>query len=348
MTRGLEPVRRGQAGFSLAEVIVATTIFMGLVLIVSTLAVSGSKAQDLGRRISRMTEVAQEVADDIRLELISSVRVFHNDGLGNATLAALDLTNAPEPVVTRRLPTVDRDGSFRRDTVGDEITGNTLLFAYLVWRDSFVCTSGKQYLVDVFRIVHYYVSPADGGPGPNIRGGLDLVRFESEPLADADAVDSIVDPVDRAEVLSHLANATPDAAGHVNDPVEVVWRRTGAPEDPGTLRQIDDTDGSLSDNPISGSGRPDPWAILPSTDHVVGLLAYRRAAVASNFDLVAPGISRFAIRDDAADFPHGFETQVTGPTSARRVLLHVVLIDSGRAGAPAWSQVQTIVTGHDR
>lgn len=337
-----------QRGFSLVEVVVATALFMGMVLVVSSLAISGSDAQDLGRRISRMTELAQEVSDDIRLELVSSVRLYGNDTDGNGMLSLLSMTSAPAPIAVRRLPTIDLDGPFRQDTVADAITGNALLFAELAWRDHYACASGNEYLVDVFRLVHYYLSPRDGGPATGKRGGLELVRYVSEPLADADAVDHITDLTDRAELLLHLLNATPDAAGERHATVQVVWLRTAAPSAVGTLRQIDEDDGTLSPNVIAGSGRPDPWAILPTTSGVESLLGYRRASVASNFDLVAPGLSRFAVRDDLNGFPHGLEFQIIGPTSSRQLLLHLIMIDPVMKGSPAWSQVQTVIMAHDR
>jgi hypothetical protein len=35
-------------------------------------------------------------------------------------------------------------------------------------------------------------------------------------------------------------------------------------------------------------------------------------------------------------FPHGFEVQVTGPSSARQVLLHLVVASTNRSGHTAW------------
>lgn len=338
---------RRQQGFSLVEVVIAAAIFMVLALLVSTLVITGSDAQDLGRRIAKMTEVAQEITDDIRLQLVSSSHLYGNDAEGQELMALLDLSASPTPIAVRRLPTVDQDGPFRRDVAGDEITGNAILFAYLAWRDRFRCTSGREYLVDVYRLVHYYMSPVGTGPAASVRGGLELVHFVSEPLADGDAIDNITDPADQAEVLLHMLDSTPDMEGKQRDPVQVVWMRAADPAATGTLRQIDD-DGTLSDSVLAGSGRPDPWAIRPDAGGTSGLLNYRRASVASNFDLVAPGISRFAVRDDTAGFPHGLESQIIGPTSARQLLLHLVLVDTTRKGPPAWSQMQTILTAHDR
>src|SRR5262245_11475783 len=251
-----------QCGFSLVELVVASTLFLALVLVVSSLAISGSDAQDLGRRIARMTEVAQSITDDMRLEMVAAVRVYGNDAEGNGMLGLLDLTRAPAPVGSRRLPTIDIDGPFRQDTPADAITGNAVLFAGLAWRDHFRCTSGRDYLVDVYRLEHYYLAPRDGGPARGVRGGLDLVRFTSEPLADASTVSAISDAVDRNEFCLHLVQRTADLSGQVHQKVEVVWNRTGNPTAAGTLQQIDEDDGTLSTAVLAGSGRPDPWRIL--------------------------------------------------------------------------------------
>jgi hypothetical protein len=341
--------RQRQEGFSIVEVVIAAAIFMGLVVVISSLAVSGSDAQDLSRRIHKMTEAAQQIADDIRLELVSSARIYGDDADGQALRDMLFLEDAPAPLASARLPRLDVDGPFRRDEAGSEISGNSLLFAYLAWRDRFRCSSGNEHVVDVYRIVHYYLTERDGGPATGRRGGLDLVRFQSEPLADADAVEDIADAAERAEVLLHLLGGTADTDGRERDPVQVVWQRTANPGAAGAFMQIDPDDGSLSASVLSGSDRPDPWGILPAQEGGVrSLLAYRRAAVASNFDLEAPGISRFALADDDAGFPHGFELQLIGPTAARQLLLHLVLMDPTRRGAPAWSAVQTVINAHER
>jgi hypothetical protein len=96
------------------------------------------------------------------------------------------------------------------------------------------------------------------------------------------------------------------------------------------------------------SSRPFPWRILPADNQVTGLLSYQRGSIASNFDIVAPGVTRFAVRDDLAGFPQGFELQFIGQTSARQLLLHLVMVDMTRKGPLAWSQVQTIINCKDR
>jgi hypothetical protein len=292
-----------------------------------------------------MTEMAQDAIDDMRIDLVSSVHLFGDDAIGNASMALLDLAAQPVPIATRRLPTIDVTGSFRTDTAGNEITGNCFLFTRLAWRDQFRCTSGNEYLVDVYRWVHYYQSPIGTGPAPGTRGGLDLVKVFSEPLADGGNIDRITDPVDQAEVLLHLVQGTPDLTGLRRDPVHVVWLRGDDPALAGTLRQIDPSTGLLSDDPILG--RPDPWTVLVDADSPGGLFAFRQASLASNFEQVAPGLCRFGLRDDVAGFPHGLEFQVIGPSSARQILLHIVLVDRWQRGQEAWSELQTLIDARD-
>lgn len=334
-------------GYSMIEVVLSSVLILLMAFAVGTLAVSGTDAQELGRRIGRMTEMAQGTIDDLRVDLISSVHLFGNDAIGNASLGLVDLASqsVPAAVATRRLPTIAVTGSFRADTAGNEITGNCLLFAKLAWRDNFRCSSGNSYLVDVFRWVHVYQAPIGAGPAPGRRGGLDYVKVLTEPLADGGSIDRITDPIDQAELLLHLVQGSPDATGLRRDPVHVVWLRGEDPALPTTLRQIDSSTGLLSNDPLAG--RPDPWTILLDVTSPGGRLAYRQGSLASNFEDIAPGVCRFGLRNDVAGFPHGLEFQVIGPSAARQVLMHVVMVDRWQRGQAAWSDLQTLIDARD-
>ena len=96
------PRRAGQAGFTLVELSVAGTILLFLCIAVGRLVDMGGRAQDYARRLNRVTEVGQNLMDDMRAELLSSVMFFGNDTLGNDSLALLDLSAAP-PVLSASL-----------------------------------------------------------------------------------------------------------------------------------------------------------------------------------------------------------------------------------------------------
>lgn len=338
--------RSDAGGYSLIELVIASFLLAGMIGVVASLSVSGGQAQEYARRLSRVTEITQETIDDLRLEIVSSVRLFGNDTEGNENLALLNLSNAPTPLAGLRLPTVSANETLRTDTTGNEITGNSLFFAKFAWSDRFVCTSSNEYLVDVYRWVYYYLTPEDGGPDPGHSIGLNVVHWVSEPLIDASSIDRITDTDDQEEVLLHLYNATPDANGDTHDPASVVWVRGALPSVSGTLRHIDSSDGTLSNTPLLP--RNDPWDIVSREETVTGLLSYRHHSVASIYSRDSFGVSRYAIEDTSGTgFPHGLEIQIVGPSAARQVLIHMVNSSTQRTGHLAWSAMQLSVDARD-
>ncbi|HLQ36851.1 MAG TPA: hypothetical protein VK348_03555 [Planctomycetota bacterium] len=331
-------------GFSLAELLIAATLLFMMVYGVGTLIVSGSDATEYARRLDRVTEIDQDVLDDLRLELVSSIKLFGSDAEGLATLAKLDLTRAPALQTGSRLPTIDDTGAVRKDVPGNEITGNQLLFAKFAFQDKFTCSTGTTYATDVYRWLYYYLSPEDGGPRPGSPLGLNLVRAASEPLADGDQIDRIVSAAERTEVLRHLAEGTPDANGQSHPPLVVVWKRGQSVLTLGTLRQIDPTLFVLGNNPIAP--RPSPWRIVLA-DAPAGLLSFRHHSVASNYARANMGVARFGLVQTLSDYPHGFEVQIVGPNAGREVLLHLVLASTNRRGQVAWSDMQAVVDARD-
>lgn len=338
--------RHLQHGLSLVELLVTTVLLGIMVFGVGRLIVSGSDAQEYAKRLNRVTEVNQDVLDQVRLELVSSVRLFGSSSGDQDYLDLLDLSGAPARFANCRMPVIRTTGGIGKDVAGAEYTGNMLLFARLAWTDRFRTTSGAEFMTDVYRLVHYYLAAEDGGPAPGSSVGLNLVRFLSEPLIDGGQIDRITSDTDREELLVHLATATPDLLGATRAPAEVVWNRGGLATAVGTLRQIDADTGVLSDTPLSP--RTSPWAILPAQDGVEDLLAIRHHSVATVYAPSSLGVGRFGLVDTTAPgFPHGFEVQIVGPTAARQVLLHLVIASSQRRGQLAWSDQQCVVDARD-
>ena len=337
--------QREAAGFTFVEVVVASALLLMMIMAVSTLSVTGAESGDYAKRLNRVTELTQDVVDRMRLELVSSVRIFGDDAEGTANRATFDLTGTPALLPGSRLPHIMPSGAIQKDTSGLQITGNSLFFAKLAWSDRFACTSGNQYLVDAYRWVYYYLTPVDGGPQSGTPEGLDLVCVTSEPLVDAAGIDRIADPADKEEVLEHLATGTPDTLGVSHPRCEVVWLRGGDPAIAGTLRQIDAGSWTLSDTPLAG--RPSPWRVLRSTSDFTGLLAYRHHTVATNFSQPSFGVGRYGyVTTTGSGFPHGFEVQVVGPSSARQILLHLVAASTvGRRHA--WANLGVVVDSRE-
>jgi len=337
--------RENAKGFTLVEVIVASVLLLVMIMAVMTLSVSGAESGDYAKRLNRVTELTQDLVDRMRLELVSSVRTFGDDAEGTANLAVFDLAGTPTRLTGSRLPHLAATGSLQKDTSGSQITGNSLFFARLAWSDRFACTSGNQYLIDVYRWVYYYLSPVGSGPTPDRPDGLDLVCVTSEPLVDAAGIDRITDVGDQREVYEHLLYGTSDALGVTHPPCQVVWLRGGDPSVAGTLRQIDESTWTLSDSPLVG--RPNPWRVLRSDADFAGLLAYRHHSVATIHSQPSFGVGKYGfVTTTGSGFPHGFEVQVIGPSSARQILLHLVAVSTvGRR--PAWSDLRVVVDGRE-
>ena len=220
--------RSAEAGFSLLEALVSATILMTMVFVVSTLSMSGTNAQKYSERVGRVTEISQDLVDEIRGHLQSSVRLFHDDAIGAAYRNLLALPAAPVPL-NSSLPRLEAAAIFERDPAVGGKTGNQLLFAKHAWTTEFECASSNRHRIDVYRVVCYYLAIEDAGPQPNSAVGLNLCRFVSEPLADGKQIDRIPDPADQIEVLEHLRDGTPGADGRTFPPVAVVWRLGDAP-----------------------------------------------------------------------------------------------------------------------
>ncbi len=338
------PLRR-QTGFSMIELIITATIVIILVYMVTTLSISGTDAQKFAERANRATEISQNLLDDVRAELTSSVRLFHDDAVGNGYLGIIDWTGASPPI-TSTLPRLDSTGIFERDS-GTPKTGNLLMFAKHAWSDEYVTpTNSARYRVDVYRILVYYLAEEDSGPEPGSPIGLNLCRYVSEPMVDGGQIDKISDATDQAEFLEHLRTGTADANGRTHTPLNLIWVLGGDPATAGTFRQI------LSLGVISATPAPPravTWQITcDTTASSRGLLTYRHHSIASNYAPAVMGVGRFGIIDNSGDgFPHGFELQMIGPSSARQVLLRTSIVSTNNKGLRAHALMQMITDARD-
>ena len=332
-------------GYSLIEVMISATLLMLMVYVVSALTIRGSDAQKYAERLSRVTEITQGISDDVRAELRSSVRIFFDDADGNTFRGMLNWDGIDAPI-DARLPGLAATGTFEPDTAGNERTGNSLFFAKHAWSTRFEATSGRSFRIDVYRFVCYYLKPEAGGAQVGSPVGLNLAKWVGEPMADGEQIDGVADPTDLQELLSHLANGTPDSNGVRHPEVSVAWLRNEDPAAATTLRQIRNN-GTLRNDPTSP--RRTPWEIERSIElSNDGMLYYRHHSVATNFAGANFRVAQFGLRDASGDgFPHGLELQVIGPASARQVMFRLTVSSTNRRGHPAFTTMQTIVDARD-
>ncbi|MCA8943902.1 MAG: type II secretion system protein [Planctomycetes bacterium] len=335
-----------QSGFTLIEATIAAVLVSVLAYLVMTMSKTGFDAQNYSQRMSRVTEIAQEMIEEIRDDAQSSVHLFGADATGQAYVTILDTTGLPSVIAGSRLPQIVDGGVFEVDGAADVRTGNSLALARHAWADEFQATSGDDYRIDVYRIVYYYMTEVDGGPQDGQAYGLNVVQWISEPVANGNQIDNIDDPTDRAEVCEHLRVASADAFGNTHTPVQAIWKIGDDPAATGTFRQII-SGGSLVDAPQSPRATGS-WKVYPDlTRSRVGMLHYRFHSLATNFAPPICGVAKYGYQTTTGSgFPHGFETQIVGPSSARKILLHVSVV-STHTGRLAWHDSQTITDARD-
>ena len=90
------------------------------------------------------------------------------------------------------------------------------------------------------------------------------------------------------------------------------------------------------------------WITVP--DGTSGFSASNMAwwKFGSNFSPSGYRIGRFSIASQTGSgFPHGFELQLIGPSSARQLLLRVISVSTNVAGATAFAEIQAILDARD-
>ena len=127
--------RSSESGFSLLEVTIASIMLLMLAWLVATLSLDGMRAQKYSERTARVTEITQDVIDDIQRSLGSAVGMFGGGVIGQGYLDAIDLGGMPLPIRSSRIPTFDVGGRLERDRGGAVRTGNELFFARYAWTE---------------------------------------------------------------------------------------------------------------------------------------------------------------------------------------------------------------------
>ena len=319
------------------------TVLLSLVYGVASLSVSGERANQYSARLNRAVDANRMALDRIRVDLESAVELFGDDARGVGLEAYLLREDLPDVLPGSRMPRPQQSQTFQEDAAGDEITGNELFMARLAWSTEVATSLGTRHRVDVHRFVHYFLHDDHGKGDPAL--GFELIRWVGEPMADAQQVAAIEDPDAREEVLLHLATSTPAADGSTYPAVTVLWDRTADPVAGDPFDQILD-DGTVEDDPDPDTGRPSPdWMILPGVPApALGQLATRNFAVIHNEGPESLHVGRHGLADPTdGGFPHGFEIQVTGPSSARTVLVRLAIASRIQRDRAAGSNLKAVV-----
>jgi len=332
---------RNSHGFMQVEMFIVSVLLLVMSGAVAMMVIRTQRAQNYVERNASVTTGAQDVIERMREDVSSSARLFQGDADGIAYLTGLDRASLPG-LSSARMPKLDPTGTFRKDAVGLEKTGNVLLFAKHDRTDTFdvgTIASPEFVRVNVYRLVCYYLRkvPPVSSDQP---AGMDIARWVSAPLVDLDQVEQVEDVAKRAQLLMHFYDGTNPVDPMLPYPAaRILWRPRAAFAT--AFKEID-AGGNIVD-PMSGfQVASDPGRTRRQ------FFGYRHLAVAQNSDGPGRGLCQFALQDDSGDgFPHGFEVQIIGTASARQVLLRLVVTSAGIGVDRSWIRVQSIVDARD-
>jgi hypothetical protein len=321
---------RAQSGLTMLEATVVVTLLTGMVLAIDSLLMGSVSTDRTVRRLTRVREATEVTLGALRDSLEVAVFLAQENDVGRRYLDSLDIDRAP-PMLGGRLPIVDQAGIFHRERLGEKSTGNILLFAEHERTISFTASSGSLYRVPIYRMHLVYLANL---PDPRrvSKPGFDLCRWVSEPMADAGRIEAIQDPDDQIEVIQRLL-AGNGAEGRAGAGLSLAWR---VAEDPA----LDTTFQRLTSIGTLAKVLPGPRSVRPDRDALVRRLSPQRLAVATNDAPDRFGVARFARKDlSGPGYPHGFEVQVIGSDSSRRILVSLSILEPGAGELDAcWHQ----------
>ncbi len=334
-------VSRSESGMTPVELTLTSTVLVTLIWLMATLSMTSVRSEEYAQRISKDTEVVDEVLNSMKRSLESSVFILQHNAKG------LDYTSlltrlAAERLIGGSLPVVDENGIFEKEAVARSKSGNALVFAEHHRTDEYRCASGNVYRIPIYRFHAYSIIEPKEGTEAEAIGAYNFSMWTSEPLADGLRVDKIGDATDQLEVLQHLGAASADVDGKTHNPTRLVWKVGGDPRQAGVFRFIDPlTSPALFDFASFSAIKIQPDARASRVD----LLNFRGLGLAANDSPRRAGVAAFSQIDNEGDgFPHGFEVQITGPSSAREILLRMVIVDPVRGSETLYRRLHVVTT----
>ena len=339
-----------QTGFMAHELTVLATVLLLLVAVILTMVTSARRTEEYAERSLRVAARGQRVLDEIHAELTAAVAVFRERDGGRDLRRTLKLPETTRPIPFTRLPRNSSSRTFEKELKPAGRTGNALLLAVSAGTRKIPLESATQKgaicRIDVYRIVAYYLTREASGPDSETGAGLNLCRFESVPVADADQIAAIEDPLDRRDVLRALA-AGAKGDGYA-DPVRHVWRQAAPAHDAKSSAAADAKSFATID---VESHELVPCEALPANPRRSRhrLFDYSHHSVATNLAHQSVGVSYYGCMTETdGGFPHGFEVQLAASPTGRKAMLHLNVITTATGVVPASADLRSIVLLRER
>lgn len=313
---------RQQDGFSLVEVVLTVallTIVVGAGVYFVRMTLNGFGATEARATI---IHAAQEIGDRLGHELPMSHRIF--DAPASAFVSRLNLPLPSMPGT--RLPTIEPSGSLSPSSstfVADGV-GNSLFFAQeLDELDFSVPTSSgtnRSYRIDRYQFNYFYITQ-----DPTLKMGgaplLNVQELQSIPYADATEILGITDTVAGANLVNALLAAGIAHACDLSktDPSSAFYALST-----GTIT-LEASHQIISNGP--------PISLLRLGTGMAGG-SYRYGLCPNRSTSFAPKDVVPLYGTPSGAFPAGFEVVIVGSSTARQVLVRIVLAAEGSFPQP--------------
>lgn len=302
---------RRSAGFTFIEMMITMAMLTLLALVIERTISAAHTTERQRAAIQRATERSEGITYEILADVAESHRLFGGDADGMAYLGALELTR--DPLLTgARLPIVDEIGELVPDEQGTPLTGNVLLFAVEMDPAPVVAdpSRGTVRYIDMYRFVCIYPRRTTRklivGAGRDT--AVDLVMWRSTRFPNQAQILALGSAAERRAAVKDLVKRFDcglawDPAGALTESFYTLSETDSMSATPQFSPEI------LEDQDVSDRGR------LVYTDcqlsPTVAAEYHRRGIYTSD--------------DPATWTPEGFEVKIVGPSSARRVWIHVVV-----------------------
>jgi len=330
--------QRGDTGVSFIELMVVMFLFSIIGLMAYDMLVGTAQTNLYLEANNDLSEYGQRLVNEIKTEVLQSKRLISDTVQGLGYLAALEMTDAPAPIDSTALASMEVNGSFSPSLIGDAehpfdqaSVGNAMFF---VQAERPYINDTDSVRIDLYRFLYYYLSKNSAREIAEQGNILELIRWESVVFADYNQLVQLDNFDDGGAIQLATLQALQVEDTTVGRPaVTVAWN----PDEDANGAFFSFGGGSLSNLADSSYKIEKLDASLAITQlnapRIGGDMIYSVAFNTSETFELGDTVPVFATADVTNDgFPHGFEVMMGGPTGGRRVLVRLVLAaDSGSA-----------------
>lgn len=352
--------KRRQRGLTLIELMIAMSLGVLITGISLTALTRSFKTQSYLGAHNQLKQYAESALYQLSSELAQAKQLFYDDAQGRAFLQKMDLTQTPASVPISLLPVVRSNGSAAPEMSCQNhperffwapSVGNSLFFARQAGVfDGFEGLGGgvEARAINLYQFVYVYLAPNTEYPLAHLDNkpsSLELLEWRSVLFADYEAVQSYlnaagVGPTERNSILNRLqtqARAVGLWQVSQDNPNQAFYQLNSALDaHPANYRipqrQVQNVLRwtSSSQNVYSvarnGNGTPGP-EFFPIQNQVPRFYA---SAPTPDCGTLSPAPLPATNSRPNADYPHGFEVIVTGPSSGRSVHIHLTVVNQNQ------------------